>query len=385
MSTSLVDRLAGALAPTVPRRSFLARAALAGSAVVVTRGSYLWRRGDAHAAVCDCKGLACGCGSPCCDGWSEFCCTLTGSNACPPGTTPAGWWKVDSSSFCNGGARYYIDCNNDCGGCGCGASGLCGRDCDGAGCGCAGGDCANWAASCNRFRYGQCHQDACVGSILCRVVTCTPPWLVDATCTTTAATSNATAGHHRPCAEQDGAGGEARSLETDPGSSGYWVVDAVGGVSTFGGARYYGSVAQLRVEGRITSAPVVVDFAPTPEGDGYWLADDTGGVFAFGRARFFGSIPQLRLQGRVTSLPRVVAIAPTPEGDGYWLADDTGGVFAFGRARFFGSIPQLRLQGRVTSTAVVVDLSVSPGGDGYRLVDAGGIVYPFGNTTSPAS
>ena len=60
----------------------------------------------AYAAVCNCQGQGCPCGSICCDGYTEFCCTLTGSNGCPPGTITAGWWKVDGSQFCGGAARY---------------------------------------------------------------------------------------------------------------------------------------------------------------------------------------------------------------------------------------------------------------------------------------
>ena len=40
--------------------------------------------------------------------------------AAPPGTLTGGWWKVDGSGFCGGGARYYVDCNAPCGPCGCG-------------------------------------------------------------------------------------------------------------------------------------------------------------------------------------------------------------------------------------------------------------------------
>src|SRR5205085_7342647 len=38
-----------------------------------------------------------------------------------------------------------------------------------------------------------------VGAIMCRVVTCTPPWVFDPTCTTDSATDNSTASHDAPC------------------------------------------------------------------------------------------------------------------------------------------------------------------------------------------
>jgi hypothetical protein len=53
---------------------------------------------------------------------------------------------------------------------------------------------------CTAFRYGQCNQQMpCVGPILCRVVTCSPPWTVEPTCTTTVATDNYTRTHDAPC------------------------------------------------------------------------------------------------------------------------------------------------------------------------------------------
>ena len=80
--------------------------------------------GSAYAAVCSCSGSSCDCGSRCCDGYTEFCCTLNGDNRCPPGSIMAGWWKADGSGFCGPNApRYYMDCNASCGGCGCGRSG----------------------------------------------------------------------------------------------------------------------------------------------------------------------------------------------------------------------------------------------------------------------
>ena len=64
----------------------------------------------------------------------------------------------------------------------------------------AGGDCRNRLAGCLTFRYGQCHQEvACAGRIACRVVTCTPAYLLDNSCTTTAMTDENTADHNAPC------------------------------------------------------------------------------------------------------------------------------------------------------------------------------------------
>lgn len=204
MSQRLVERAAHALERSVDRRGFLVRGALTGTALVTVPGRYLFRRGDAYAAICSCSGSSCDCGALCCDGYTEFCCTITGENRCPPGSLTAGWWKADGSGFCdvNGVAkpRYYLDCNASCGTCSCGSSGVCLGSCSGTPCGCANGSCANRKAGCTRFRYGQCHQEVpCVGPIICRVVTCTPPWHLDPSCTTSVLTDNNTRFHDRPC------------------------------------------------------------------------------------------------------------------------------------------------------------------------------------------
>ena len=79
-------------------------------------------------------------------------------------------------------------------------SGLCDRGCAACNCHCASGECDQRFTCCNEFRYGQCHQDlACVGPIVCRVVTCVAPWDFDATCSTTSATANSTGTHDAPC------------------------------------------------------------------------------------------------------------------------------------------------------------------------------------------
>jgi hypothetical protein len=56
---------------------------------------------------------------------------------------------------------------------------------------------------CTHFRYGQCHQEyAQLGAIVCRVVTCTPPWNFDSTCTGVDAQDDATRFHDAPCLHQ---------------------------------------------------------------------------------------------------------------------------------------------------------------------------------------
>jgi hypothetical protein len=204
MSDWLLERSTAVLEKIASRRGFLVRMSVVGSALATGPVRYLVRPGTAYAQVCTCSGSRCACGATCCDGWTEFCCTVFGSNTCPPGSVAAGWWKADGSGFCNvdgvAQPRYYIDCNGDCRGCGCGAGGICSGSCTTFGCGCAHGNCNNRKTGCTRFRYGQCHQElACVGPIVCRVVTCTPPWLWDRSCGTTSITDNRTRFHNAAC------------------------------------------------------------------------------------------------------------------------------------------------------------------------------------------
>ncbi len=208
MGNNLIDRAGQFLARRTSRRGFLTRVAVVGSAIAVAPLRYALRPQTAYATVCSCSGSSCDCTALCCDGYTEFCCTLNGNNSCPPGTVAAGWWKADGSGFCRVDGvdqpRYYVDCNADCNGCGCGSSGICSRSCADCDCECANGSCNNRKSCCTQFRYGQCNnQLRCVGPIQCRVVTCSPPWQWEPTCTTASATDNVTRFHNRPCLQGD--------------------------------------------------------------------------------------------------------------------------------------------------------------------------------------
>ena len=359
---------------TSTRRSFLVRTAIFGSALAVNPIRYLLRPGSAYASLC---GPDASCGS----GWTAFCCTVNGGqNTCPPGSSPAGWWKADNSGFCNSGPRYYIDCNASCGSCGCGSSGLCNPSCAACSCHCASGTCDERFTCCNLFRYGQCHQDmACVGPIVCRVVTCVAPWEFDATCTTTSATANATALHDAPCLHEFHASvlgfgaaadhGEPQDalptpivgIDSSPSGRGYWLVSADGGVFSFGDARFHGSMGGRQLNHRI------VDIARTPKGAGYWLVAADGGVFGFGDAHFRGSMGGAQLN------QPIVGMAATPSGLGYWLVAADGGVFCFGDAQFRGSAAAIPLN------RPVVGMAATPTGKGYWFVAADGGISAFGD------
>lgn len=201
MPRSVLSRATDAVANRLDRRSFLARSAMIGSALVTAPADLLLHPKSAYAAVCSCLGQSCECGSLCCDGYTEFCCAIYGMNACPTGSLTGGWWKADGSSFCGGAARYYMDCHKPCGSCGCGGSGLCRGSCNGTACGCGNGRCDHRKAGCTSFRYGNCSNNvACIGPIQCRVVTCTEPWRIEPTCSSSAVrTDNNTRNHNRPC------------------------------------------------------------------------------------------------------------------------------------------------------------------------------------------
>ena len=253
-SIRLVDKVSGLLARRTGRRGFLARSAVVGSAIAANPVTYALKPTTAYAAICNCSGSACDCGQLCCDGYTEFCCTLSGENKCPPGTLLGGWWKVDGSGFCGGGPRYYMDCNAPCNSCGCGGSGVCSGACSGTGCGCAFGDCNNRKAGCTLFRYGQCNQHVgCVGPIVCRVVTCVPPWALDASCTTTVRVDGATAGHDRACLHK-----VVGSVDS--------AVEAAGGIRVRGWALDFDTqspvAVHVYVDGGIAGAGTASTFRP---------------------------------------------------------------------------------------------------------------------------
>jgi hypothetical protein len=190
---TIADRAAAALAGRSTRRSFLVRSAVVGSALATSGLDYVLRPGSAYASVC-------GSGASCGDGWTAMCCTIhKGVNQCPPGSFAGGWWKADGASLCGGHARYYIDCQAECTQCGCGGGSFCGQHCWNCRPHCADGDCDKRRVCTNVFRYGQCERErACSGPVLCRTISCTPPWEW-LSCSTTSATDQATVSHSASC------------------------------------------------------------------------------------------------------------------------------------------------------------------------------------------
>ncbi|MGO8824748.1 MAG: hypothetical protein ACLQU9_05850 [Acidimicrobiales bacterium] len=146
----------------------------------------------------------------------------------------------------------------------------------------------------------------------------------------------------------------------DP-QGGYWLVASDGGVFTFGNASFLGST------GGMTLNKPIVGMAPTPDGGGYWLVASDGGVFTYGDAQFKGSTGGMALN------QPVVGMAATKDGGGYWLVAADGGIFSFGDARFMGST------GGITLNEPVVGMAATPDGGGYWLVASDGGIFTYGD------
>lgn len=101
-------------------------------------------------------------------------------------------------------------------------------------------------------------------------------------------------------------------------------------------------------------APVVASVA-VPNGLGYYLVGADGGVFTFGGAQFWGSIPELQAGVKYTAnaqsgmpeqgttekmgeLQQPIVGVMCHDAKGYALVAADGGVFAFGDFKFEGSV-----------------------------------------------
>ena len=160
------------------------RSSIVASAVALVPRRFVLEPHSAYDSVC-------GSDADCGGGFTAFCCTINHQgNFCPEGSFVGGWWKADRSAFCRGAARYYIDCNGDRGSdwhCHCSDSATCDKR----------------HVACAQFRYGNCSLDVPEGAwespVVCRVVTCTPPWKWDESCTTTTMVDDLAASHSAPC------------------------------------------------------------------------------------------------------------------------------------------------------------------------------------------
>jgi hypothetical protein len=155
-------------------------------------------------------------------------------------------------------------------------------------------------------------------------------------------------------------GGVAGASSPTATTSSYAIVDAAGGVMTFGGAGYYGDTIGVPL------AKPIVGSAADPNG-GYWLVASDGGIFTYGNAPFWGSAGGLPLN------KPIVGMAPMPDGGGYWLVASDGGIFTYGDAQFYGSTGSIHLN------QPIVGMAATPDGMGYWLVAADGGIFTYGD------
>jgi hypothetical protein len=104
-----------------------------------------------------------------------------------------------------------------------------------------------------------------------------------------------------------------------------------------------------------------------PTEAGYWLVDHVGGVFSFGDANFHGSLPGVDMAAHPADL------VPTADGDGYVIVATDGRHVGFGTARDVG----IRTHGHAGVGPIVAAVEAATDGS-YLAVDRDGIVVPCG-------
>ena len=114
MTDRLVATASRLLERRTSRRGVLIRIAIGGSALAVAPLRYLLRPGSAMAVI-TCRN--CHPGALCCDGWTEFCCTINGGVNTLPAVHVHGRLvevhELHAARSCARpqGVRYYVDCN----------------------------------------------------------------------------------------------------------------------------------------------------------------------------------------------------------------------------------------------------------------------------------
>ena len=288
------------------RRSFLQTTALVGTALAVAPTDFVLRPGSAYArALQRAAAQNCACGSLCCDGYTEFCCTMTGAQRLPAGHDRRRLVEGRRLAVLQRAPLLHrlqrdLSLRRRRG-----SARTAARTRRGAA-GARNGDCNNRKAGCTQFRYGQCNQQvATVGRIACRVVSCDPAVLVVGNCAPTLAVDNSTANHNKPCLqaptpeEADVEHGMAVDVVINPQdpTSGY-TLDRWGGVHPFG--ERAGRTSAAYWPGQDVARRLVVTDWNTPAG---YVMDLDGGMHPFGGA------PRLSRHRRTGSGGKIVAVA----------------------------------------------------------------------------
>lgn len=190
-----VTALARGLERRFPHDGFLARATIKASALTAAPVAFVTKPLTAAAVIGpgDCPP-----GSACTDGWTAFCCELSGGNnrVCPSYAFPAGWWRcqgLSSSQFCadggNKNTRFIVDCGKKP------------TDSCPDGCKCVGQDCNKRRTCCNPQTYFQCNTGTShTGNIVCRLVTCVNPSQIGClNCNNNLEVDDVTCSHEKPC------------------------------------------------------------------------------------------------------------------------------------------------------------------------------------------
>jgi hypothetical protein len=149
-------------------------------------------------------------------------------------------------------------------------------------------------------------------------------------------------------------------IASAPGSYGYALCAQDGGVFCFGSVPFVNS---LPGQGIVPPAPIVA-IALTATGNGYWLLDALGQVYTFGDGQYYGNATLV--EGSTAT-----SIARSPTGNGYLILSNNGDVYTFGDAQYYGG-------GGSSFVAPFVGISTAPGVAGYVLTNTLGGVYAFG-------
>lgn len=103
---------------------------------------------------------------------------------------------------------------------------------------------------------------------------------------------------------------------------------------------------------------VIVPFTLIRPQGGYMVVGGDGGVFSYDGAPFLGSIPG------VPTVAKIVSACWTFSGNGYWMLGDDGAVFSFGDAAYHGGFNALTPAQKGNRKPI----GIIARGNGYRIV-----------------